>query len=329
MPQSEPVRIAIIGAGIAAGEIHLPVYLSLGRLFKVVTVCSRTVDKARAIAGKLGCRYSTDYDRVLSDPGIEAVDLCLPIEMNYPAALKAAEAGKHIICEKPIGTSREEIEAMAALPEKHGVRLMIAENYRYRKPFIIGRKLIREGAIGRPHLFIYNHLSGRREAQTAWRTSHKYPGGFLLDGGVHYVNALRLLGGEIASVKAYVSSANPLLGKVDTATVSLRFASGALGSLVMGYASQPITGPTYIAAGFKGTLKITDRSISLWEKRKRKAAWKVRDDGGFTAEFRDFFRLVRLGKAADMSTDDARRDALTILAALESAETGREVFPVR
>ncbi|MFC2076764.1 Gfo/Idh/MocA family protein [candidate division KSB1 bacterium] len=322
---AEPINIAIVGAGIAARELHLPVYRKLTKQFRVKLVCGRTLDKAQTLAAEFGCDATTDYDEVLGIPEIEAVDLCLPIELNHDYALGAAEAGKNILCEKPIGAGIDEAAAMVSIPARFGIRMMVAENYRYRPTFIRAKKLIDDGVIGRPHLLIHNHLSGRVDSPTAWRRTHKYPGGFLLDGGVHYVNALRLMGGEIRSVKANVNSANPILGRVDTAVVALEFASGALGSLVMGYAAHPISGPTYLACGFLGTLAISDGKIELFAGRERKKIWRFKDDYGFTAQFRDFYRLVRHGKATKLTLEDTRRDALTILAALESGEKGGEI----
>src|SRR5688500_15688483 len=100
----ESLRIAVVGTGFAA-HFHLASYSKVhGEHFEIAALCGRNADRAGALARQFGIRrIEADWRAVLGDPNIDAVDLCVPNHLHVPLILAAAEAGKHIICEKPLG----------------------------------------------------------------------------------------------------------------------------------------------------------------------------------------------------------------------------------
>ena len=104
MTSDRPLRIAVIGTGFAA-RFHLASYRKVyGERFEIAALCGRAADSTRAMAQEFGVpRGETDWQAVLADPAIDAVDLCVPNHLHVPMILQAAAAGKHVICEKPLG----------------------------------------------------------------------------------------------------------------------------------------------------------------------------------------------------------------------------------
>jgi predicted dehydrogenase len=99
-----PVRIAVVGSGFAA-HFHLASYRKVyGEVFEIAVICARNGERAAALAKDFGvARIESDFQAVLADPTIDVVDLCVPNDLHVPMILQAAAAGKHIICEKPLG----------------------------------------------------------------------------------------------------------------------------------------------------------------------------------------------------------------------------------
>ena len=127
----EPVKLGIIGCGIAARELHWPALRQLGDKFTITAACNRTLSKAEEYAAMIGgTPVYTDYRKLLTSHDVEAVCIALPFHLNLEVTRAALEAGKHVFVEKPAASKLEEAEEMKALEKRHSDRVtMIAENF--------------------------------------------------------------------------------------------------------------------------------------------------------------------------------------------------------
>ena len=129
----DPVKLGIIGCGIAAKKIHLPALNKLKDKFQIVCVCNHTEPKAKEFAALAGnVPYVLDYKDLLARPDIEAVAILLPIDLNYQATKDSLNAGKHVIVEKPLAANLGQANAMLEFEKKFDLKMMVAENFRYR-----------------------------------------------------------------------------------------------------------------------------------------------------------------------------------------------------
>ena len=168
---------------------------------------SRTRASAENVADAIPYEVAvhTDLDAVLADESIEAVDIVLPIPVLPGVVRQALEAGKHVLSEKPIAPTVAEGKALVAHSRSFADQVwMVGENWRYEGAFQAAAEAIRAGRIGRPVFCdVSLQLPIKAEYQgSSWRNSGAFPGGYLLDGGVHHVAGLRVLLGEIESVCA-------------------------------------------------------------------------------------------------------------------------------
>jgi predicted dehydrogenase len=139
----------VIGAGLF-GENHALVYSRLPGV-ELVAVCDQNETRAREIAERYGARtHYTDYEQLLAQPDIQAVSLATPDFAHAEIALAAAEAGKHILCEKPLATTVEEAQAIVDAAARAGVKLMVDFHNRVNPPFVAARESVRNGEIGTP-----------------------------------------------------------------------------------------------------------------------------------------------------------------------------------
>jgi len=170
----------------------------------VTAVASRTREKAEAVAQQVkGARVYDHYRDLLADPEVDAVLIAVPIEVNHSVLIDAMRSGKHVLAEKPLAATPEQGLAVLDTPAPNSV-VAIAENFRYRRDLAKAREILAQGLIGEVFAFqlsVKFHLDAevrRGWTERPWRRDPKYPGGFLLDAGVHPVSFLRDLLGKSA-----------------------------------------------------------------------------------------------------------------------------------
>jgi predicted dehydrogenase len=236
MPFQEPIHLAIIGAGVFARDAHLPAIQALRPTFEVQAVYSRRLTSAVSLASQTSSEVDTytDLPALLARDDIEAVDILLPIDIMPSVVEQALRAGKHVISEKPIAPDVATARQLLLTSSPRQV-WMVAENFRYEEAFIRAGSIVMKGELGKPLLFNWvEHRDigpGNKYYETEWRRTNRFPGGFVLDWGVHFVAALRLILGEIASVTATTAQMREDLPPVDTLSATLRLESGLIGTL--------------------------------------------------------------------------------------------------
>jgi predicted dehydrogenase len=320
--KDEPVRIALLGAGVFMRQAHVPALLGLPDAFEVVGVFSRTRERAEEVAASLpgAPTVHTDLAGVLARDDVEAVDVALPIPVLPDVVEAALAAGKHVVSEKPVASTSARAEELLAFHAEHSSRVwMVAENWRYEECFVAAAEAIRDGALGRPVLFDWAVRvpirPGHRYHETAWRRSGDVPGGFLLDAGVHFAAVLRMAFGELAEARGISASVHPDLPPVDTLAAALRFESGVVGNLAMSFA---------VAGPWQSELRVSceDGSLSASPGRLdttrdgHSSSRSFPYPSGVAAEFAAFADAVRLGQPHRNTPAEALSDLRLVEALL-------------
>jgi len=326
---SKPIRLALVGAGIYARDAHLPALLQQAGHFEVAAIWSRRAESAAALAA--GAPYpveiTTDYRRLLLRDDIEGVDIVLPIPVQAAFVAEALAAGKHVISEKPLAPERATAQQLLDLHAANlGQVWMVGENWRYESAFVQAAALVRDGAIGRPLTVHWAHYvpmnASSKYYATEWRRAGSYPGGFLLDGGVHYVAALRSVLGEIDVVAAFATLAAPELPPLDTLTATLHFANGVLGTLLMTFAAGTPFGAAMTITGDGGSMRVERGRIELAVGSERQVHECTYYDG-VANELAAFAEAIRTGAPHRNSPAEAMADMAVVDALLLSAAHGR------
>ncbi|MBR6392191.1 MAG: inositol 2-dehydrogenase [Eubacterium sp.] len=223
------LKVGIIGAG-RIGQVHAKSITYHIPQAEIVAISDIYEEGAKKVAEELGIpAYYKDYHEILNNPEIEAVLICSSTDTHADIACEAAEAGKHIFCEKPVDLTVAKIKKVIAAVEKAGVKLQIGFNRRYDHNFAHIKALANEGKLG--DLQIIKITSRDPEAPPIPYV--KVSGGIFLDMTVHDFDMARFIGGEVDEVYAnatvMVDKAIGEAGDVDTALVALKFKSGAIG----------------------------------------------------------------------------------------------------
>ena len=237
-----PLHVGLIGCG-KVGQIHAAALKQLSDV-EFVAACDTSAERAEVFAAKYGARPFTDLGTMLREGEVEAVVIGTPHPLHAAAAIQAAEAGVHVLVEKPMAASLADCDAMIAASRKAGVVLSVISQRRFFEPVLRMKAAIEAGKIGTPILGVYQMYSWRDPSyyrSDPWRGRWDTEGGgVLVNQSPHQFDILLWLMGPVAEVSGYWGNLNhPTVEVDDTAVASLRFRSGGLGSIVASLSQKP------------------------------------------------------------------------------------------
>ncbi len=226
-------RVGIVGLGWVAGA-HIDAFKEV-RGATVAAICSRRRHDEAALRAEYGVplKAYTDYDQLLADPDIDVVDICTPHPLHARQAIAAAQAGKHLIIEKPICLSFADAKAMRAAIKEAGVQACVCFECRFSSHFTLIRSVLDAGLLGELHYaeVDYYHGIGPWAQQFAWNVKRDWGGSSLLTAGCHALDALLFfMDDQVEEVTSYhAKSGSDEFAPYEyetTSTTILRFASG-------------------------------------------------------------------------------------------------------
>ncbi|MEM1509792.1 MAG: Gfo/Idh/MocA family oxidoreductase [Thermofilaceae archaeon] len=252
----KPRRIGVAMLGYAfMGKAHSLAYKSMPHFFypppavpELVVIYGRHEDRVKEAANNYGFKkYVTDWRVAVRDPEVEIVDNSLPNNMHLEPTLEAFDAGKHVICEKPLARNAEEARTLRDAANKAKLKAMVAFNYRFVPAVQLARQIIKSGALGRVYHFRARYLQDwlvDPKTPLTWRLRAEEAGsGPLGDLGSHIIDLARFTVGEVEAVTATMrtfigerplSGDSSRKGKVtveDAFAATVEFENGAIGTL--------------------------------------------------------------------------------------------------
>jgi UDP-N-acetyl-2-amino-2-deoxyglucuronate dehydrogenase len=236
------LRTALVGCG-KVGRTHAQALASLPAS-EFVAVCDASGDRAGAFGAAFGARPFTDLAVMLRDARVQALLVATPHPLHAEAAVRAAEAGAHVLIEKPMAASLADCDAILAAANRAGVTVGVISQRRLYEPVRRMRDAIDAGKIGRPALGVFQMYSWREPAyyrSDPWRGQWSTEGGgVLVNQSPHQLDLLLWFLGDADEVTGYWANLNhPQIEVDDTAVASIRFRSGALGSVITSVAQRP------------------------------------------------------------------------------------------
>ncbi len=235
--------VGIIGYSIGRAHAHGwqgvgEVYHPAKALPKLVAIAGRSKDRLETEVQRYGfSRSYSDWRNLVKDKEVDIVDNCAPPYVHHDACIAAAEAGKHVICEKPMARSAKEAKEMLQAVEKAGVANMVGYNYRFVSAVALAKQMITEGKLGKIYYYRGSYLNAaadyhRSDTPFDWHHSSDLGGnGALWDLGTHAIDLARFLAGEIASVAGVVRTFIPGRQVDDAIAASVEFEGGAIGTI--------------------------------------------------------------------------------------------------
>lgn len=224
------IKLGVIGTG-RIGKVHISTLVQNVPQATVIAVADVNLESATELAQQFGIqKVSANYKDIINDPEVEAVVICSPTDTHAQYIIEAAQAGKHIFCEKPVDLSIEVIKGALEAVKKANVKLMVGFNRRFDPNFKKIKQMVVDGKIGEPHIL---KVTSRDPAPPPAQYS-AVSGGMFLDMTIHDFDMARyIVGSEVVEVytkaTVLVDPAIEKAGDVDTAIITLTFANGAIG----------------------------------------------------------------------------------------------------
>lgn len=331
----------IVGTGVIAA-LHAAAIRTLpgARLAAVTDVVPGA---AGTFAAARGCAAEPDLDALLARPDVDVICVCVPSGLHAEIGVRAARTGKHLAVEKPVDVTLAAADRLIETARDAGVALTVISQHRFDPGLIELKRLIGAGALGRLVLGEASTKWYRTQAyydSAAWRGTWAMDGGSLMNQGVHYVDLLRWCMGPVTEVTAVCATQVHQVEAEDTALALVRFASGAVGTIMSTTAAYPGFPQRLEITGTGGTVIVEDGRIT-------RRALTGQDDPGpggvgeasagaaadpaaievasHAAQLADLLAAVAEGREPAVG-GQAGRDALEIICAVyESARSGRTV----
>ena len=330
-----PLRWGILSTANIGRAAVIPA-LKAAEDAEVAAVASRNLDRARSFAADNEIpRVHGSYENLLADPEIDAVYIPLPNRLHAEWTIRAAEAGKHVLCEKPLAMTAAECEAMAAAAEAAGVVLMEAFMYRFHPRTERVLQLLEAGAVGTPRT-VRSAFTFRLRNPHNIRLDAELGGGALMDVGCYCVNVARtLVGREPVGAQAHArwTGGGPGRGVDDELTGILHFPDGVTAHFDCALTQE--RWEFYEVAGTEGVLRVdsaflpgtADVKVSVHRGRDADEH-AVSGDDEYRLMVEHFTSCVREGGAPRWSVAEAAANMRTIEALYRSARQGGALVPV-
>jgi UDP-N-acetylglucosamine 3-dehydrogenase len=337
---SNKIRVAVIGCGSISKHRHIPEYADNEHV-QLVAFCDLVSERAEGYANQYDAKAYTDYKQLLAEVKPDAVSVCLPNHLHAEVSIAAANAGAHVLVEKPMAVTAEEGEAMIAAAKANNVYLMVGHNQRLMLPHVKAKEILDSGVLGKVLTF---------------RTTFGHPGpeGWSIDGrgswffrkeeaimgamgdlGVHKSDLIRhLLSDEVADVASFVETLHKEDTAVDdNAVCLLRMKSGAIGTLVASWTYYKGGDNSTVLWCEKGVLKLdtdpeyqvilelTDGTVERFNV--GAIATNEKQTTSFVIDA--FINSIVTNTPPSISGEEGLRSLKVILGAFESQETGRVV----
>jgi len=201
MSTNQPIRVGIAGLGRSGWNIHARLLEPLTEQFQVAAVVDADEGRRNEAVERFDCMAYTSYGDLLTDKGIELIVVALPSHLHADLAIAALDAGKHVVCEKPMATSLADADRMVAAAAASEQQLTIFQNRRYDPHFAKVRKLIASGIFGRiVQIRMTASSFGRR---WDWQTLKQFGGGTLNNSGPHFIDLAMQLFGDTDPTQVY------------------------------------------------------------------------------------------------------------------------------
>jgi glucose-fructose oxidoreductase len=328
---SKRIRYAVVGLGHIAQVAVLPAFAHANRNSELTALVSDDATKRHELGRKYRVEQTftyDEYDECLQQ--VDAVYIALPNSMHAEYTIRAAKAGVHVLCEKPMAVTTSECQKMVRACHDHDVKLMIAYRLHFEEINLDVMDLIRKGRIGRPKYFNSSFSMTVRAGNI--RTKADMGGGTLYDIGIYCINAARyLFGGEPIEVQAMsVNSGIAKLAEIDESTGAvMRFENDRVAAFVTSFNAADVA--SYIVVGEKGQVRVDaayeyaeglEYELNIDGKKTRKSIGK-RDH--FAPELLYFSDCVLRNRAPEPSGEEGMQDMRIIEALYESARSGRAI----
>lgn len=268
IPEQRKIRLAIVGCGRIA-QRHIDAARHHAEHIELVAVCDTDAGARARVAQATGSEAYRELSDVLNHSDADVIALCTPSGLHPTEAIRCAEAGRHVITEKPMATHWQDGKRMVAAFDGADRRLFVVKQNRHNPTLELLRRTVHKGRFGRLYLVQVNVFWTRPQDyydSSSWRGTWEFDGGALMNQASHYVDLLDWLVGPVKSVQAMTGTLARRIEVEDTAVMNLEWRSGALGTMAVTMLTYPknLEGSITLL-GEKGTARLGGVAVNRFD----------------------------------------------------------------
>jgi UDP-N-acetyl-2-amino-2-deoxyglucuronate dehydrogenase len=342
---SRPLGFGIVGAG-NIGALHSRAIAAIPEA-QLVAVADPVQGRAQALAAPLSATWYTDYADLMADDAVDVINVCVPSGLHKDIAIAAAQAGKHVLVEKPIEITVERVDEIIQACREHNVKLGGIFQSRFAEGARQAKEAIDAGRLGRLVLcdaYVKWHRTQAYYDRGEWRGTWAIDGGgALMNQSVHTIDLLQWLAGPLEDVYAHTATLVHCMETEDTAAALVTFRSGAMGVIEGTTGACPGYPAKLELSGDRGTIVLEDGIITHWQltdasPEEGEAMLQLEESKGTGAsdpmaisyekhrrQIEDFVSAVREDRPPLVDGIEARKAVAIIQAIYQSAKTGARV----
>jgi len=322
---------AIIGCGFISAQHAWAIKGSEGGELRVT--CDIDRGRAEALAAQYGAEAITDFEAVLHRDDVDVVSICTLPVLHAEMAVRAAQAGKHVLVEKPIATTLEEADRMIAAARQAGIKLAVIHQMRFSTINRRMKELLDAGTIGRPFFIDVTYRTFRPQAYfdaNERGTGKLDGGGAFITHAIHDLDVLLMFMGPVRSVMARKAVLGHVMEVEDMGVAMFEFESGAMGILSTGTCVKRHHDRTVEIHGPEGTLFHNEKVLEHYISRGKPITYEeIGLDAPGTLhqiQIQDLIQAIREDREPVINGEVARQPLALVKAIYESCETDRPVY---
>ena len=334
------IGFGIIGCG-AISHMHAGAVNAIDDA--VLVGCSDVNQKSLdEFSGQYGITPYSEVEMMLGDDRIDAVCICTPSGLHKKFCILCADAGKHIVVEKPMALTTAECDEIIEACRRNNVKLEVISQNRFKDAFRFVKKIVEEGYLGRvvcADIYMKFYRSPEYYASSNWKGTWKMDGGgALMNQGIHGVDILLFIMGKVKSVFGYARTLARDIEVEDTASAVVEFENGAIGVIQGTTSVAPGYPRKLVINGDKGSIEVVDGDITLWDVEGLEkpdfgaVGSKSHNDpmsfeiDGHVRQITDLIKAIEGNCGTFVDQYEGRKPVELINAIYESSESGSQVF---
>lgn len=355
MSENDPNAVGFAVVGLGMGRHHCR-SIKAARGARLVAVCDIDAERREKAAAEYGCKAYASIDELLNDSEVQVVNVAVPTGLHAEIGVRAAQAGRHVICEKPLDVNLEKADSLIFACQDHGVKLASIFQRRLHPLSKRIKEAVDIGRLGKIHFADIHLYWYRTDGYYAGGNPPAWRGTFALDGGgacmnqgIHSIDFISWVMGGVHSVYAKTGTFTHSIEAEDVGTVLVTFKNGALGNITCTTSAYPGLTNDFHVFGNQGSIAMVDEKITAWrimhdgdaeaEEREEQEMMALfpgsKGSGaadpmavgfdGHTVHVEDMVQAIRENREPIIAGTDARHAVEVCVAIQRSAATGREV----
>ena len=336
------IRCGLVGLGRISAK-HLEAYTHHKEHLDLVAVCDTDEQALSSVSAHLYPQRFNDLSTMLKETKLDLVSVCTPSGLHPQQGIMAAEAGCHVIVEKPMATRWEDGIKLYQTCQNKGVQLFVVLQNRYNPTIVKLKQAIEQGRFGKIYMIVSNVFWTRPQSyydQAAWRGTWSLDGGAFMNQASHYVDMLAFLGGPVLSVQSSIATLARNIEAEDTGAALIRFAQGTLATLNVTMLTYPHNREGSLTVlGERGHVKIGGTAMNqleIWDFADKRpededvATLSYTTDSvygnGHTAFYGDVIHCLQTNTAAVIDGNEGLKSLELLTAIYEGAKQHNAIF---